>query len=157
MTFPTDDNGGETVERQSSTPLRFKDYPVTKSADHLFSEQAIRVPNAIAVQTANSTLTYAELDSLSNQLANYLINRGVVAGALVGICLDRSTNLLVGLLGILKAGAAYVPMDPMFPRDRLRFMAADAGIQYILTETETADIIDFDSVTPLLVLSLIHI
>src|SRR4029079_2518192 len=77
---------------------------------------------------------YAELDARSNQLAHYLKESGVGASDLVGICLDHSLEELVGLLGVLKAGAGYVPVDPEHPLQRLSFMLADSGVKTVLTQ-----------------------
>ena len=86
----------------------------------------------IAVVCGDDSLSYAALDSKSNQLANYLIAQGVGAGELVGISMDRSVDMLVVLLGILKAGAAYLPLDPDFPVNRLQFMLQDSGARYLI-------------------------
>lgn len=77
---------------------------------------------------------FRELDQRSNQVANYLRSRGIQTEMLVGIYLERSLELIAGLLGILKAGAAYMPMDPIYPAQRLAYMIADAEMEFILTE-----------------------
>lgn len=100
----------------------------------LFEAQAQRVPNALAVVFRDRQLTYADLDSRANQLACYLLKRGVQPESLVGICLERGIEAIVAILGVLKAGAAYLPLDPDYPPQRLSFMATDAKISVLLTQ-----------------------
>ena len=90
-------------------------------------------PDAVAVACDTERLTYRDLDARANRVANHLLTRGVTPGALVGIFLDRSLDLVVGILGILKAGAAYVPLDPVAPAERLAFMVSDSGAGVVLT------------------------
>jgi amino acid adenylation domain-containing protein len=90
--------------------------------------QAARTPHTTAVCCGDDALTYAELDARANRAANALRAAGVRAGTLVGVCLDRSVELVVALLAVLKAGAAYLPMDPSYPAERLAFTAEDAGL-----------------------------
>ncbi len=100
----------------------------------LFEIQVERTPDAIAVLFENTQLTYQQLNQRANQLAHYLISLGVGTQDLIGICLERSLEMLVGLLGILKAGAAYVPLDPGYPSERLAFILADTQTPIILTQ-----------------------
>src|ERR1041385_3070736 len=86
-----------------------------------FKRQASRTPHAIALVCNQQQMTYAELDQRSNQLARFLRARGLGRGQIVGLLLERSMEVYVALLGILKAGAAYVPLDPDYPSDRVRF------------------------------------
>jgi len=104
----------------------------------LFEEQASRSPNATAVVCGERHLTYRELDIRANQVARHLRGLGIKPETLVGICVERSVELLVGLLGILKAGAAYVPLDPAYPVARLAFLLADAGVSIVLTQEQLA-------------------
>jgi len=108
----------------------------------LVSEQAKRTPNSLAVtyEKYNEGLTYAELDNLSNQVASKLIEMKIKPQELVGLCVARSVEMVVSILGIMKAGGAYVALDPQFPRDRLIFMIEDASIKIILT---TSDLFPF--------------
>ncbi|UJB44383.1 non-ribosomal peptide synthetase [Streptomyces sp. A1-5] len=106
--------------------------PATLTA--LFADQAARTPDAVALLHTDTRLTYAQLDSRSNQLAHHLAARGVRPGDRVGICLERGPELICALLGILKAGAAYVPLDPKYPAARRAFMSADAGIALLVTD-----------------------
>ncbi|WP_416212277.1 non-ribosomal peptide synthase/polyketide synthase [Nostoc sp. DedSLP03] len=110
------------------------DYPIDKCIHQLFEEQVERTLNAVAVVFENQQLTYRELNCRANQLAHYLQSLGVGADVLVGICVERSLEMVVGLLGILKAGAAYVPLDLEYPQDRLSFMLEDAQVSVLLTQ-----------------------
>ncbi|MFC7448876.1 amino acid adenylation domain-containing protein [Rhodococcus daqingensis] len=101
--------------------------------EDLFREQARERPNAIAVVLGNRQLTYAELDEQSSRLASGLRACGVSSGDRVGICLDRSVELIVTMLGVLMAGAAFVPMDVRHPTNRLVYTAGDAGIGLVVT------------------------
>jgi amino acid adenylation domain-containing protein len=99
----------------------------------LFEEQVESTPEAIALTFENESVTYTELNRRSNQLAHYLQSLGVGPEVLVGVLLERSVDLIVTLLGILKAGSAYVPLDPQYPSERLGFILEDGGIQVLLT------------------------
>ncbi|MHC8319475.1 non-ribosomal peptide synthetase [Pseudomonas sp. GB2N2] len=100
----------------------------------LFSEQAIRRKDAPALTFAGETLSYAELDSRANRLAWSLRERGVGPQVRVGLALERSLEMVIGLLAILKAGGAYVPLDPEYPLDRLHYMIEDSGIGLLLSD-----------------------
>lgn len=100
---------------------------------HWFEQQVALTPDSAAVCFEGQVLTFAELHARANQLAHALRKRGVGCETLVGICLERSLDMLVGLLGILKTGAAYVPLDPAFPRERLAYMLGDARCAVLLT------------------------
>ncbi|MFF5070222.1 non-ribosomal peptide synthetase [Micromonospora olivasterospora] len=108
----------------------------------LFEAQARRSPDHIALSYEERTLTYAELDRHTNQLARTLRAKGVGPEARVGICAERSLELVIGLLAILKAGGAYVPLDPDYPADRLAFMVGDAQIQAVLVQPQTQERIE---------------
>lgn len=110
------------------------DYPINQCIHQLFESQVASTPDNVAVIFRNSSLTYRELNRQANQLAHYLKMRQVRSEVLVGICMKRSLLLVVGLLGILKAGAAYVPLDPAYPQERLAFMIENAQLPVILTE-----------------------
>ncbi|BFV55962.1 non-ribosomal peptide synthetase [Kitasatospora sp. CMC57] len=103
------------------------------------AEHARRTPTAIALEHQDQRITYGELDSNANRLAHHLIDRGVTPGALVGVCLDRGTELITALLAILKAGAAYVPLDASHPAERLAFLVEDAALTLVITRPELAD------------------
>lgn len=102
----------------------------------LFEEQVQKTPDAIAVIYEAQSLTYAGINTRANQLARYLKNKGVAPNQIVGICLDRSPEMVVGLLGILKTGAAYMPMDPNYPVERLRYLLDDASPPVVLTHSK---------------------
>ncbi len=108
--------------------------PICLSALHLFDAQAGRHPEAVAVVSETGTLSYAMLQRQSDDLAAALRARGVGAGMRVGICLERSLLMPPALLGILKAGAGYVPLDPAYPQSRRDFMCADSQVRLILTQ-----------------------
>ncbi|NEQ65236.1 MAG: amino acid adenylation domain-containing protein, partial [Symploca sp. SIO2D2] len=110
------------------------DYPTDKCIHELFEEQVQKTPNAIAVVFEEQKLTYSQLNSKANQLAHYLQKLGVVPETLVGICVERSVEMIVGLLAILKAGGAYVPLDPNYPPSRLNYMIEDAQLSILLTQ-----------------------
>ncbi|MGZ0049496.1 non-ribosomal peptide synthetase [Brevibacillus gelatini] len=113
-------------------------YPADKTVHQLFAETAAKYPERIAVVAGDQQLTYAELETKANQLAHYLQKQGVETGTFVGICVERSADMLVGLLAILKAGGAYVPLDPAYPKERLDFMLADANVSVLLTQKHLA-------------------
>ncbi|BAZ31917.1 amino acid adenylation domain-containing protein [Cylindrospermum sp. NIES-4074] len=115
------------------------DYPQTACIHQLFEQQVKRTPAAIAVVFEHQQLTYQELNIRANQLAHHLQKLGVGTETFVGICLERSLDLLIGLLGILKAGAAYVPLDPAYPQQRLEFMLCDAAVPFLLTQTKLVE------------------
>ena len=89
----------------------------------LFEAQVERTPERTALVCGATTFTYAELDARANRIAQALRSRGVRRSQRVGLCLERGADMLAAVLGIVKAGAAYVPLDPSFPADRLHFMA----------------------------------
>ncbi|MEV6118898.1 amino acid adenylation domain-containing protein, partial [Streptomyces sp. NPDC052109] len=99
----------------------------------LFAAQVVRTPDAPAVVFEGEVLSYAELDARANRLARYLVGLGVGRGCVVGVCLERGVELVVALLGVLKSGAAYVPLDPGFPAERLGVVLADAGPVCVVT------------------------
>ncbi len=103
------------------------------------AEQAARRPGQTAVVAGERNLTYAELEHQANRLARHLRGLGVGPGALVGVCLDRSLELVIGILAVLKAGGAYVPLDPAYPRQRLGQMCADLGLAALLTRSDLAE------------------
>jgi len=100
----------------------------------LIGEQAQRTPEAVAVQQDEDRLTYRELDEAANRLGQHLRDLGVGRGARVALFLDRSPRVLTALLGVLKSGAAYVPIDPSYPADRVRYMLEDAGVAAVVCE-----------------------
>ncbi len=110
------------------------EYPGTLCLHELFEAQAARAPEAVALTFGESSLTYGQLNERANRLAHYLRERGVKPDTLVGLCVERSFEMVAAILGVLKAGGAYVPLDANYPRERLAFMLADAGIDILLTQ-----------------------
>ncbi|KRA75174.1 hypothetical protein ASD78_09205 [Lysobacter sp. Root667] len=110
------------------------DAPVDTPLHVLFQRQAERRPDAVAVECGAQRLSYGELDARSDALARALVARGAGPGQLVGLFVERSPRMLVALLGVLKAGAAYVPMDPSYPAERLGYMLEDAQARLIVSE-----------------------
>ncbi|HVI47173.1 MAG TPA: amino acid adenylation domain-containing protein [Chitinophaga sp.] len=107
-------------------------YPHGQTLPELFSLQAARTPDATALVFEKDSLTYRELDERSNRLAHYLQRQGVANGALVPLCLERSLEMIICILGVLKAGAAYVPIHPDEPADRIRYMLADTSATVVV-------------------------
>jgi len=101
----------------------------------MFERQVIATPDAIAVISGSQSLSYRELDARANRLAQHLRTLGIAPDARIGLCLDRSIDLLVGIVGIVKAGAAYLPLDPSYPPDRLAYMIEDTGAEIIVTHS----------------------
>ncbi|MFI5179498.1 MAG: amino acid adenylation domain-containing protein, partial [Vicinamibacterales bacterium] len=104
-----------------------------------FAAVARQTPAAIAVSCAGRHLSYRELDERANQLAGYLAAQGVGGGDLVGLCIDRSLDMVVAILGILKAGCAYVPLDPAYPADRLAYMLEDSAVRVVVSAERTLE------------------
>jgi amino acid adenylation domain-containing protein/FkbM family methyltransferase len=111
-----------------------RDYPQDKYIHQLFEAQVERSSDAVAVVYEERQLTYRELNQRANQLAHYLRKLGVGPETLVGICMERSLEMIIGLLGILKAEATYVPLDPQYPKERLTFMLEDTQARVLLTQ-----------------------
>ena len=124
-------NGGRPMYR----PVRLQQF---------FERTAVARPSATAVLDEDRALTYRELDQRANQLAHHLRRAGIGPGRRVGILLHRSWRTYVALLGALKAGATFVPIDPASPRDRVEYIAGDAGLDVLLTTSDllpaTADV-----------------
>jgi amino acid adenylation domain-containing protein len=108
-------------------------YERDRSIDEIFTEIAQTWPTACALVSSDGTLTYADAEHASNRIANALLSLGVKPGAAVGVAFERSIGLPLVLLGILKAGAAYVPLDPAYPQERIEWMIDDAGVSLVVT------------------------
>ncbi|WP_315828586.1 MULTISPECIES: amino acid adenylation domain-containing protein, partial [unclassified Bradyrhizobium] len=104
----------------------------------LIAQQARRTPDSVAIVEGSRRLTYRQLDEQANQFANFLRERTEIAEAVVGVCLGRSIEMVVALVGILKAGAVYLPLDPEFPSERLEFMLSESRASMVVTRTELA-------------------
>ncbi|MEI4623585.1 non-ribosomal peptide synthase/polyketide synthase [Bacillus pfraonensis] len=114
-------------------------YPQESAIHQLFEEQVNRTPDAVAVVDEKQQLTYRELNEKANQLAHYLQQCGIGTESLVGLFFERSVEMIVGIMGIWKAGAAYVPLDPSYPESRLRYILEDTGIQVLVTNESLED------------------
>ncbi|WP_326841142.1 amino acid adenylation domain-containing protein [Streptomyces sp. NBC_01558] len=113
-------------------------FPDTSTVHRLVEERAARQPDAVALEHAGQVLTYRALDERANRLARHLGERGVGPGALVAVCLDHGPDLVCALLGVLKSGAAYVPLDPSYPAERLRYMVGDSAAPVVITQSAHA-------------------
>uniref|UniRef100_UPI002B40EA8B non-ribosomal peptide synthetase n=1 Tax=Xenorhabdus szentirmaii TaxID=290112 RepID=UPI002B40EA8B len=118
------------------------DFPRETLLHELFEQQVVRTPDAIAVVFEESPLSYGELNRRANRLARHLLALGIRPDDRVAICVERSLEMMVGLLGILKAGAAYVPLDPAYPAERLAYMLEDATPVALLTQTDLLETLD---------------
>jgi non-ribosomal peptide synthase domain TIGR01720/amino acid adenylation domain len=121
-------------------------YPKNKCIHQLFEEQVTKNPDAIAIIYEQESLSYQQLNQKANQLAHYLQSLGVKPDELVGICVERSPLFIIGILGILKAGAAYLPLDSNYPLERLIYMLQDSGLSVLLTQENVANNISFTAI-----------
>ncbi|MFJ6466861.1 amino acid adenylation domain-containing protein [Streptomyces sp. NPDC091387] len=117
-------------------------FPDTSTVHRLVGERAARQPDAVALEHGGRLLTYRALDERANRLAHHLRERGVGPGALVAVCLDHGPDLVCALLGVLKSGAAYVPLDPSYPAERLRYMVGDSAAPVVITESAHAGLFE---------------
>ena len=115
------------------------DYPCDKSISQLFAEQCERTPDSVAVREGGQQLTFLQLHERSNRLAQYLRSLGAGRGVRVALCVERSIDMVVGLLGILKTGAAYVPLDPSYPPQRIGFMLQDSEAAIVIVHHKDTD------------------
>jgi len=122
----------------SQGPLGHHPQPL---AHELFEAQVARTPEAVAVECGTERLTYRELDRRANRLARVLRARGVGPDVCVGLCLERSNELVTAILAVLKAGGAYLPLDPSYPRERLAFMVEQAGVPVLLTSARLRELL----------------
>lgn len=113
------------------------DYPIDKTVVDIFRKQVELTPEAIAVIFEDKQLTYKEIDKFSNQLAHYLKNKGVKEDTLIPICIERSAQMIIGALGILKSGAAYVPIDPDYPAERIKFILEDTQADIVISSSKS--------------------
>ncbi len=121
-------------------------YPLDLCFQELFARRAGLTPSAVAVVYGERSLTYGELDEKSRRLSRYLSEAGVGAGSRVGICLSRSPEVLICILGVLRAGAAYVPLEPGLPQQRLRYMLDDSGVEWVLVESALMETLPLEGV-----------
>lgn len=118
---------------------------IQQSVPELFDRQVDRTPEGVALIYRNLRHTYSDLRRRADRLAKYLVTRGVGPGVLVGVYLNRSDQMVIGLLAILRAGAAYVPLDPSYPAQRISYVVQDSGIEVVLTETRLLERLPVDS------------
>ncbi|NQZ09724.1 MAG: amino acid adenylation domain-containing protein, partial [Algicola sp.] len=113
------------------------DYPKDKCIHELFERHAADKPNNVAVMLEERQLTYRQLNEKSNQLAHYLkAHHDIKPDTLVGLCVERSLEMVIGIMAILKAGGAYVPMDPNYPQERLNYMLEDTSLEVVLSQSD---------------------
>jgi len=122
----------EQLERWNQTA---RDFPSDKTIAGLFEEHAAKTPNVVAVEFEGQQLKYGDLNRQANRLAHYLRALGVKPDTLVAVCVDRSLEMIVGVLAVMKAGGAYVPLDPEYPEERLEFMLEDSRPAVLLTQS----------------------
>ena len=127
----SEDERRQVLETWNASSL---DHPHDTCVHQLVERQAARTPDAVAVSCGEQSLSYGELNAQANRLAHRLRRLGVGPGVLVGICVDRSLEMIVGLLAILKAGGGYVPLDPEYPAERLAFLLRDSAAPVLLTQ-----------------------
>jgi amino acid adenylation domain-containing protein/non-ribosomal peptide synthase protein (TIGR01720 family) len=134
---------GEDEERRILTEWNdtARPYPLAHTIHQLFEAQAERAPTTVALVCGEERLTYAELNARANRLAHYLRKQGVGPESRVGILMERSIWMVTALLGVLKAGGAYLPLDPAYPKERLSFMLEDAGVRVLLTEAHLKQVL----------------
>ncbi len=124
------------------------DYPKDRCVHQLFEEQVLKTPDKTAVIACDRTLTYDELNKLSNKIANSLIEKGVKANDIVAFALPRNSYLIAVMFGVLKAGSAYLPIDLDFPQDRVEYMIVDSGSKFYITESNLQDFISDNEENP---------
>ncbi|MEV0810861.1 amino acid adenylation domain-containing protein [Micromonospora sp. NPDC050200] len=125
------------------------DFPATQTLHGPIEERAARTPDAVALTIDGRSATYAELNAAANRVAHRLRAAGVGPETLVGVCAERSVELVTGLLGVLKAGGAYLPLDPEYPADRLAFMVDDAAAPVVLVQEHLRDVLPATGATVL--------
>jgi amino acid adenylation domain-containing protein len=123
------------------------EYPRDLCLHDLIQRQAERTPDAVGVVFGNDQISYRALNERANQLARHLQERGVSRETLVGIFLERSINMVIALLGVLKAGGAYIPLDPAYPGERIGFILEDAGVDLLLTQQDLLPLLPAQSAT----------
>ena len=121
------------------------DYPKDKTIAQLFEEQVEKTPDNIAVVFEDQKLTYRELNEKANSLANYLRDKGIGRNDIVGIMVNRSLEMIVSILGVLKSGACYIPIDPEYPQDRIEYMLNNSNSKMLLTFEKLQDKVNFDN------------
>lgn len=121
------------------------DYPKDKTITQLFEEQVEKTPDNIAVVFENKQLTYRELNERANSLAFYLRQKGIIRNDIVGIMVNRSLEMIVSILAVLKSGACYIPIDPEYPQDRIEYMLSNSSAKMLLTFESLKDKVSFEN------------
>ncbi|MEH2216131.1 MAG: amino acid adenylation domain-containing protein [Nostoc sp.] len=138
-----------TASEQEQLLLKFNqtytDYPQDVSLNQLFEQQVELTPDSLALISLSKKLTYRQLNHRVNQLAHYLQKQGITKETLVALCLERSIDMVVGILAILKAGGAYIPLDPNYPVERLNFMLSDSQASVLITHQEILEKLSLSS------------
>jgi non-ribosomal peptide synthetase component F len=129
----TGEERAEIVEEWQATTT---EYPREATLAELFEQQAAERGDAVAVRYGSETLTYAELNAAANRVAHHLMGLGVEPGDRVAVLLERSAAWVTALVGIVKAGAAYLPLDPAYPAERLEYMQRDVGVRAVVTSLD---------------------
>lgn len=114
------------------------EYPKEKALFELFNESVLAYPDKVAISFFDRALTYTEVSNTANRIAALLIQKGIKKGDIIGLALDRTPEMIISLLAILKSGAAYVPLDPEYPKDRIEFMLEDSGAKILITSAKYA-------------------
>lgn len=120
-------------------------YPKNKTISQLFEAQVEKTPNRIALVFENTKLTYKELNEKSNQVANYIRNKNIKPNDIIGIMLPRSLELLISIIGVLKSGACYIPIDPTYPQKRIDYMLENSNAKLLITTNELYNNINFEN------------
>ncbi|HEX2078461.1 MAG TPA: AMP-binding protein, partial [Longimicrobium sp.] len=138
----------QVVEEWNRTPVEYPtvEYPTGACIHELVAAQAERTPEAVAVVCGEDALAYRELDARANRLAHHLAGLGAGPEVRVGICLERGPGMVVAILAVLKAGAAYLPLDPSYPADRLAYMLADSGAPLLVTQASLRGLLPAEGV-----------
>ena len=126
-------------------------FPDDLCVHQLFERQAARNPDAIAAEFNGQQLTYGTLNAKANQLADYLREWGLGPDSLVGVCVERSFEMVVSVLGIMKAGAAYVPLEPSYPRERIDHILKDAALDVVLVQSSVLERVPLSGVDVVMV------
>jgi len=127
------------------------EYDGSLCVHQLFEKQVEQTPNNIALSFTGVELTYSELNQKANQVAHYLLSKNVQPDQLVGVLLDRSIDMIVAMMGVLKSGAAYLPLDPTYPKDRIEYMLQDAQVAAVISQSCHSNYIENLSVNQLLI------
>ncbi|PGV75242.1 non-ribosomal peptide synthetase [Bacillus cereus] len=136
----SEDERNEILYQFNNTKM---EYPRNRTIHQLFEEQVCRTPNQLAAVYENEKITYEELNKRANQLARRLQEKGVQPNQLIGIMVERSIEMIVGILGILKSGGAYVPIDPEYPKERIEYILKDSNVNILLTQNSLLENVQY--------------